>query len=272
LRHLILITFFVTLLQQGKSQSTSTIIGGRAAGLAYASATLQDEWSIYNNVAGLASVTQTIVASSVEVKPKLQGANRSAFALTIPTSLGTLGAGAFRFGDELYHEQLVNIGFSNQLGIASLGASLNYIQYNAQGFGTIHLLTFSAGGIANLSKSVSIGASIHNINQPVLSEVDDEKVPTRLSFGLGITPTEKVKLCTELSKEVDQLATFKTGIEYKATKKFYWRTGFSLYPNQFFAGIGFAQSRLSIDYAYQYAFTGLGDSHQASLGYKWKGK
>jgi hypothetical protein len=238
--------------------------------MAYASSCIQDEWSLFNNVAGLASLKQAIVTSAYDAKPRLEGANRSAVAIVFPTKIGVLGAGALHFGDKLYNEQLLLVGFSNQLGLASLGATINYIQYTALGFGTKTILTISAGGIAELSKSVSIGAYILNINQPLLSEIEDEKVPTRLSLGIGITPTEKVLLNTELSKEIDHNATFKTGMEYKATKKFSTRTGFSLYPNNIFFGIGFSQSKLSINYAYQYALTGLGESHQASLAYKWK--
>lgn len=241
-------------------------------GMAYASACLQDELSLFNNVAGLASLKHPTSAVAYDVKPKLKGANRNAITIALPIKLGVVGVGALRFGDELYNEQIFSAGFSNQLGLASLGATLNYLQYNAQGFGTKSVLTLNAGGIATLSKIISIGAYVLNINQPLLSEIESEHVPTRLTLGVGITPTEKVQLSTELTKEVDQVATFKTGMEYQATKKFYTRTGFSLYPNNIFVGIGFMQSKLSIDYAYQYALTGLGDSHQASLAYKWKAK
>jgi hypothetical protein len=271
-QHLVFTTLFVLVTQLAYGQSTSVQIGGRAASIAYASACLQDEWSLFNNVAGQASLKHIIAASTYDAKPKLEGANRSAFVFAIPTNIGVVGAGALRFGDALYNEQLLSISFSNQLGLASLGATLNYLQYTAQGFGTKSVMTVSAGGIAALSNTVSIGAYVLNINQPLLSEIEGEKVPTRLSLGLGITPGDKVQLSSELSKEIDHEATFKTGMEYKATKKFHARTGFSLYPNNIFFGIGFIQSKLSIDYAYQYALTGLGDSHQASLAYKWKKK
>lgn len=272
MQHLVFTTLFTLLFKLAIGQSSSLQIGGRAAGMAYASACLQDEWSLFNNVAGQASLKQIIAASTYDAKPKLEGANRSAIVFAIPTNIGVVGAGALRFGDALYNEQLLSVSFSNQLGLASLGVTLNYLQYTAQGFGTKSVLTVSAGGIAALSKSVSIGAYVLNINQPLLSEIEGEKVPTRLSLGLSLSPTEKVQLCSELSKELDHAATFKTGMEYKATKKFHTRTGFSLYPNNIFIGIGFIQSKLSIDYAYQYALTGLGESHQASLAYKWKRK
>ena len=38
------------------AQSSSTLIGGRAGGLAYSSSCLDDEWSIFNNIGGLAKL------------------------------------------------------------------------------------------------------------------------------------------------------------------------------------------------------------------------
>lgn len=272
MQHVVFSILFALVSQLSYSQSSPIQIGGRSAGMAYASSCLHDEWGLFNNVAGLSKLKQAIASSTYDAKPKLEGANRAALVFALPTKPGVVAVGAFRFGDVLYNEQLITVGFSNQLGLASLGVSINYLQYTAQGFGKKSVLTASAGGIAALSKSISIGAYIFNINQPSLSEIDNEKVPTRLNLGVGINPTEKVNLICELSKEIDHVTTFKTGIEYKASKKFVTRTGFSLYPNHLYCGIGFIQSKLSIDYAYQYAFVGIGDSHQATLSYKWKAK
>lgn len=272
MQHIVFISLLTLVIQFACGQSVSTQIGGRAAGMAYTSACLKDEWSLFNNMAGLASIKQAVATSTYDAKPRLEGANRSALALAFPTKIVVVGVGALHFGDDLYNEQVLSLGLSNQLGLASLGLTLNYLQYSALGFGTKSMLTVSAGGIASLSENFTIGAYVNNINQPVLSELDGEKVPTTLSLGIGFNPTEKVQLSTEVSKEIDNDTTFKTGMEYKATKKFFARTGFSLYPNNIFFGVGFAQHKLSIDYAYEYALTGLGESHQASVAYKWRKK
>lgn len=240
--------------------------------MAYASSCLGDEWSLFNNVGGLGHVTSPLLSATYDARPQLQGANRTSFVANLPAKFGTTAIGAFRFGDDVYNEQKVSLGFGNRFGLASLGASINYIQYSAQGFGVKNVLTFNFGGIATLTKKIKVGAHIQNINQPIISETDDEHLPTLLTIGLAITPSENVILITELQKDLDQPLTYKTGVEYKPVKKFAARTGFMLHPNKLFMGVGFLTTRLLIDYAFEYAPAGIGYSHQASIGYKLKSK
>jgi hypothetical protein len=255
-----------------QAQSVSTLMGARAAGMGYASSCLDDEWSTLNNVAGIASIKEMSFAAAYEVKPQLEGANRTAFVANMPTTIGTAAFSVFRFGDALYNEQRLSASFANRFGLASLGTSINYIQYQASGFGTKGIITISFGGIAELTKQIFIGAHIQNINQPKLTEKGIERVPTVLTAGIGFTPSEKVVLITEVQKDLDYEATFKTGIEYKPVKKFAFRTGFALYPTNVHGGIGFIKTRLTIDYAFQYLQAGLGTAHQAAVSYKIKHK
>lgn len=249
-----------------------TGIGARAGGMGYNAACLQDDWSLFNNVAGLSFVKKTTLSSSYDARPQLQGANRMAFVATAPFSIGTGALGFYKFGDDLYNEQKASIGFSNRLGLASIGTSLNYLQFQAPGFGTKSLITFNLGGIASLAPNFFIGAHIQNVNQPVLSESSQERISTSLTLGLGFAPTEKVWLSSEVQKEIENKSVYKLGVEYTPIKKFTARTGFNFRPNKLFAGIGFIANRLTIDYSYEYAPNGLGSSHQASLGYTLKAK
>ncbi len=254
------------------AQSAPTQIGGRAAAVGYASSCLHDEWALFNNVGGLALVESSILSAAYDVKPQLEGADRMAFVANLPFKIGTAAVGIFRFGDQLYNEHLLSAGFGSKFGIASLGATIHYIQYTAAGFGTKGVATMSFGGIAELTKQISIGAHIQNINQPKLTETDGEQVPTILTVGLGFTASEKVFFTTEIQKNLDYDATFKTGLEYKPSKKFAARTGFNVQPNAIFFGLGFTNTRVLIDYAFQHIPLSLGSSHQATVGYKLRKK
>src|SRR5882762_11163621 len=99
-----------------EAQSSSTVMGARAAGLGYTSVVLKDEWAIFNNVAGLAGLHQVSTAFAYEVRPALTGANRIAASIAAPSKIGTLGIGIFRFGDEVYSEHLLSFGVGNQIG------------------------------------------------------------------------------------------------------------------------------------------------------------
>lgn len=249
------------------AQSISTLIGARANALAYGSSCLQDEWSLFNNVAGLANIEQLSFNATYDWRPALPVGNRMAAGVSVPTSLGVAGIGFFRFGDDLYNEQLLSFGFANQFGLASLGMKVNYIQYNAEGFGRKGLVSVSLGGIAELTSTLKIGAHIINLNQAKLSSAEGERIPTKLILGMAFIPTEKVFVTAEVEKDIEYKPTWKAALEYTPFKKAAFRTGFNIQPNAAFFGAGFIAKRMKIDYALQYSVV-IGASHQASVTYQ----
>jgi len=250
-----------------EAQSVSTLIGARANGIGYASSCVTDEWSIFNNIGGLGKVKGTTAGFSYDARTTLRSANRMATVLAVPMKLGVVGAGVFRFGDDLYSEQILSTGFSNTFGIASLGIKLNYIQYRIQGFGSKGVPSISFGGVTQLTRQLSIGVHIINLNQPQISELNDQRIPTLLIAGIAFKPDDKVFLTTEIEKDLDYNAIWKAGLEYVAHKKVSFRTGFNLHPSAGFFGIGLKPKNFLVDYAFQYD-PNLGGSHQASVGYK----
>jgi hypothetical protein len=242
-------------------------MGGRSAGLAYASATLQDEWSLLNNVGGLSKITQPSASFAYDVRAGLTGANRMAAVIGVPFKTGSAALGLFRFGDDLYNEQVISLGYSNQFGLASLGLKVNYVQYHAEGFGTRRAVSLNFGGLAQLTQQITVGAYIVNLNQPKLSTLDNERLPTKLVAGLTVQPIATLLLVTEIEKDLDYDPTVKGGIEYAVYKKVNFRTGFNLHPNAVFFGLGFLIRKLKIDYALQYNNT-LSLAHQASAVYR----
>lgn len=251
------------------AQSSSVILGARSNSLGYASSCLEDEWAIFNNIAGLSKVKHARIACTYDTQPSFKPFNRTALVMALPTKIGVAGVGIFRFGDKLYNEQILTAGFSNTFGIASLGIKVNYIQYNAQGFGRKAAITMSFGGIARLTEKISLGAHIININQPRISSHEREQLPTILITGIAFKISNKTLLSTEIEKNLEYPATWKVGIEYQAHKKFVGRTGFNIGPTAAFLGFGFVSRKFKLDYAYQHSFT-IDSRHQASIGYTLK--
>ncbi len=248
------------------AQSSSTLIGGRAGGLAYSSSCLDDEWSIFNNIGGLAKVENTTVSFACDAQPSFKPFNRMAAVIALPLKFGVAGAGVFRFGDRLYSEQILALGFSNEFGLASLGLKVNYIQYKAEGFGTKGVFTLSFGGIAKITEKISVGAHIINLNQPNLSTLEREKLTTILIVGGAVKLSSQTFITTELEKDLSYPVKWKSGVEYQPYKKFIFRTGFQVNPAAAFFGCGFRPKKFKLDYSYQHNFS-LGSRHQATVGY-----
>ena len=249
------------------AQSTSTLMGARAAGMGYSSSALTDEWSLFNNVAGLAKVTAITAAFTYDAQPAFKPFNKVAATCVYPLKIGVAGLGFFRFGDDLYSEQILTAAYSSTFGLASLGVKVNLVQYNVKGFGTKSLVTASFGGIAQLTERLFLGAHVVNINQPKISSVDEERVPTLLIAGMLTKVTDDLSVSAELEKDLDYDASVKAGLEYRILKKFFLRTGFRIQPNAGFFGLGFKPARYSLDYAFQYT-QGWGSRHQASVSYR----
>ncbi len=240
-------------------------MGAESMAIGNSSTCLFNEWSITSNVAGLSEIESLTVAAAYSTYPSFKPFDRTSFTVTTPLFGGGLGVSAFRFGDELYSEQIVSAGYANTLGLASLGAKINYIQYQAENFGTRGVFTVGLGGIAKITPRLFVGSFLSNVNQPNIGgDGSAESIPTRMYLGIAWKPSGKTFLTTEVEKDLDAELLYKGGIEYKLHKKFTVRTGFNINPNAAFAGCSFHIRKLRLAYATQYHLQ-LGLSHQISM-------
>jgi hypothetical protein len=239
-------------------------MSARVMAMGNTSSCTSDEWSLLNNVGGLSGISAANASFSQYAVPSFKPFNRMAASFSTPIRVGALGLAFYRFGDDLYNEQLLTLGYSNKFGLASLGAKVNYIQYHAEGFGTSGAFTVSFGGIAEITPRLSVGATIDNINQPKISTASEERIPTRFVIGTGFKLSEKVFAVAELEKDLENTPIVKAGIEYELYKKFTARTGLNINPQSAFGGMGFKLRKFTLDYGFQF-HEYLGAAHQATV-------
>lgn len=251
------------------AQNTNTQMGARGAGLAYATATIDDEWGMFNNAGALGKMDRAGVASAYEVRPSLEGSNRLAATFFTPIPVGSLGLGFFRFGDALYNEHLISAAYGHTLGITSLGLRVTYHQHAAEGYEMQRAVSVHLGGITQLSKYVRVGAYIANINQPKINVND--KLPARMAAGASYQPSAKMLMVIEIQKTIDHDPVVKYGFEYILYRKISFRTGFNLNPSLACFGVGYMAPRIRIDYSLQHNRV-INLSHQVSALYQWKAK
>lgn len=237
--------------------------------MGYAYATESDAWSLFNNPAGLGELKELSVIFGLENKYGIDGFNIMGAGIISNIKVGTIGASAFRFGNDLYNEQTVSMAYSNKFGIASLGLKANYLQYNIDGFGSKGVVTLDFGGIATITDQLIFGAYVRNINQAKVAELADERAPTLLNAGLSYRPIDKLHLNFEAEKDLDYEATLRVGMEYLILSKLAVRIGVNTEPFTNYAGLGFKTRRLLVDYAIT-KDRNLGYSHQAAVHFKIK--
>lgn len=232
-----------------------------------ASTTLGDEWALFNNISGIAHQKSISAVASFDNKYNLAAFSTVTAGVNLPTKWGTFGASAFRFGDALFSNSKVGLGFANTIGLISLGIQVNYLQYAVQNIGNKNLIAIDFGGQAEISSQLVFGAHIFNVNQATISKETGERVPTIMKAGLSYRPGDKLMINLETLKDVDQKASVNAGIEYKVLDKLPIRTGINTFPFSQHFGIGFRPSLFNIDYALINYSDGLGLSHSFSVSF-----
>ena len=250
------------------AQNGNFDVGARSKGLGNSNSNLTDEWSIFNNVGGISGVEDGSVFFSYDRYFGIEGFDGVAAGAIHPFKFGSVGVSAYKFGDELFSEQVVSAAFGNKIGFVRLGLKANYYQMRIDEFGTAGSMFFDLGGIVELFPKLSFGAFISNFTLSHLNNVEKTKMPVIMKAGLLYMPVNEVRLNLDLYKDVDYKPIIKAGIEYVIVDKFYLRTGINTNPVKGFFGAGLYLNRFQIDYAVGTHHL-LGTSHQASVSYTY---
>ena len=248
----------------------NTINGARSGGLANASVTIQDEWALYNNVAGIGSLQQASVFINHSNLFNLP-INKTGIGFISPIKIGVAGFSIQRFGDNIYNETKIGLGWGHCIRNVNLGLKINYSQIGIEGIGAKSNIIFEFGGISKISRQLYIGAHIFNLNQAKISKEELEFIPVIMKAGLGYIPTEKLSLNIEVEKQIEFNPSIKSGVEYKIIKHLSLRAGISTKPYIHYFGTGFSHKKYSLDYAFN-MHRYLGAIHHISISYLFQKK
>jgi hypothetical protein len=246
-----------------RAQTVLSNIGAKNEALASTTSVSSDEWSLWRNPAGLSSVDHTVLSSAIRRLQAINAFTRS-IVLATNTSFGSFGTGMSSFGDDLYSEQAASLAFSHSLGLASVGIRADILQLRIDGSTTKTTYGISIGSIAKITPQLSIGVCARNVNLPEWT--GGQPLPVVLNAGVLFRPSENFLLVTEVEKNTDFDPTLKGAMEYSLQRKFFARTGFNLFPNAAFGGIGLRTWRFAFDYALRFGYL-PGYSQQLSIGF-----
>lgn len=247
--------------------------GARTYGMGRTSLTVSDAWAVLNNVAALSDVKGTEAFLGYSNRFTLSGLNTLQAGVTFDAFFnGKMGIGVTRFGDDLYNEHRLAIGYSHKISNMSIGIQANYLQTSIQGYGTRHNFALEMGGVAQLSETLFLGMHIFNINQAKVSDFEDERIPTLMRIGISYRPVEKVKVNIETEKDTEYPASFKAGLEYQAINhnenQVFIRTGITTAEFLAHFGVGYYKGNFGLDYAFT-TLPQVGYSHHVGLIYRF---
>lgn len=258
--------FWIWAVNNAKAQTDplSQAHGARSQSMGNTKVFLPDAWTYFNNIGALDRIEHSQISAGYDYRFGISELSSVDLALGLKTDFGTIGLGVSRFGGKLFNQQLLGFGFSNTLGIVSLGAKLDWFQTNIEGFGTGNAFLFSLGGVAELGPKFFLGANFSNLNRAKLSQNSEQRLPTVVQMGISYLPGETVRILAEIEKDIELDPIFKAGIEYKLNEWIFLRTGISSNPARIGFGLGLRKDRFGFDYAYGQN-TSLGRTHHLSL-------
>jgi len=254
---------------QVHAQSIYAPVSSRVIGMGDASVTMGGYWASFQNTAGITTTEHIEIGATYENKFGMPGMSFMATGFTSRLPFGHASLNIFRFGDDIYNEHKVSLGYATELGIIKIGSRINYLQYQVQDFGMKAAYSVDFGGIATISPKLVMGAQALNITQSTLNPDTEQRLPTLLKLGVSYRPKRYFMLNMEIEKDIVRPAMLKVGAEYHFLKKFYLRTGVNSGAFQSFYGLGFNYLSFQWDYALS-NHAELGFSHSISMHYKLK--
>ncbi|WP_420316034.1 hypothetical protein [Ekhidna sp.] len=250
-------------------QTNSFNLGGRSAGMAGASLTLGDEYSLFNNIGGLGRFENHAAFAAYQNRYGVTEFQVVGAGAVYASGIGNAGIGFYKFGDDLYSEQRLHLAFGNKIQMVSLGIGIDLLQYNISTVGTNRALAIQFGGIAEITSQLRFGAHIFNLNQAEISNETGEKAPTVMKAGMSYLPSDELIFNVEVEKDLEFDEVFRAGIEYQIVDKVFLRTGISTKPFMGAFGLGFHPKSLKFDYGFSND-SRLGSIHELSVSYNFK--
>lgn len=247
------------------------VMGARELGMGQATVALQEtHWAMFSNPAMMPDDHNSASFFGVRYYG-LSEITDMAVSVTYPTKIGVLGAGAHRYGFDLFNENRLRLGYKNSFMGFHFGAILNY-SHVSQGIdnGSAGAVGVDVGLAAAILPQLWIGAKATNINQPEYGSLNDEALPRDLSIGLSYQLSDRALFSTEVYKDVQFPISYRGGIEVKIIDQLMGRAGITTNPQTFSAGFGYSASVWSANVAIQrHEDSILGYSPAVDFQIKW---
>jgi hypothetical protein len=246
-------------------------IGARSTGLANASVTLTDVWSAHHNQAGLGFLEKAAAGIYYENRFLIPELGLSAGVIAVPVKKGAFGLSIRNFGYQLYNESKVGLGYGRAFGDKlSIGMQLNLLNVRfADVYGARNAFTIEVGAIYKLNSNLTVATHINNPTRAKLTDLDADRLPTILRFGLRYQFSKKVFVAGEAQKDSYNKAQLRFGLEYMASNVFFLRAGIASNPINSSFGFGLKLKKLMLDFSGTFHQV-LGFTPQFSLTYQFK--
>jgi len=255
------------------AQSAYDLFGNaRADGLGNATTAVPAAVGVQSNPASQAALSHPTVLVYTRQSYGIDALRYGATHLALPTSWGTVSAGASTFGFEEYREVHLSLGYARglQFGTARtlrVGGTLRSYHTSIAGYGRAATLGVNLGLGLRLLHSLDFGATATNVTGAAL--VADEPLPRTLAVGLFYRALDNLVVAVDAFKDVRFPLSIRGGLEVHPVPPLLLRAGATTAPVRFHTGVGIRLGPVRADVAAE-QHQRLGWSPSASLRVRWE--
>lgn len=239
--------------------SISTILNGQvslgAKGLSLGQATTalsENKWSLFANPSLLNTSEATLGFYGLRNYGFSELTDMATFG-SLPTKLGTGSLGFHRYGDTLFNETRVRLGYKNEWENLHFGLVLNYNHISFGGpYGSGGALGLDLGIASQVMNRIWIGAKATNINKPAYTFTGTtEDLARELSVGFSYELEQKALFIFDVVKDVRFPVAYRGGLEMVLIQELKGRIGITTEPLTYSFGVGYGKEFWEINLAVQ---------------------
>ena len=261
---------FISLATVNEIARAQAIIGAKNAALGNATTSMyENEWGLFSNPASIFSEEPTIGFYGLRHFgfPELTDISS---ILNMPILGGYSAIGLYRFGDNLYSETNINLGYKYNWQKLHGGVSFQYRHLKLGGsYGSGGALMMNIGILTQIGQSIWLGANIRNINRASYNfEFNDEELPQDMSIGISYKLEQKAVLVFDVLKDVRFPLTYRGGIEIEIIEHIVGRVGATYEPINYTFGLGYTSKKWQVNMVVQQHEI-LGSSPGADIILTW---
>jgi hypothetical protein len=229
------------------------IMGAKGLGMGQAATALPGyDWSLFSNPALLNGNDTSVGFYGLRNYGFAEITDMSAMA-SMPTGYGVAALGFHRYGDNLFNETRIRLGYKNEWQMLHFGlvANYNHISFGAN-YGSGGALGLDVGIAAEITDDLWVGARSTNVNRPEYQyQSMNEYLPREISIGLSYGLNELAILAFDMVKDVRFPASYRGGLEISVIENLKGRIGVTTEPLSYSMGFGYGMDQWDINFAVQ---------------------
>ncbi|HLP17016.1 MAG TPA: hypothetical protein VK470_12200 [Bacteroidota bacterium] len=202
------------------------------------------------NPAALAACVRPHIALFHSPSPfEIPALSHSGISAALPFRFGTIQCTLTRSGMDLFREHTAMLTYAVALDPAiSIGASYVYNTLSIEGYGSAQTSGVDLGISASPASGLTLGASVLNVNRPVIGAASDE-LPRVFILGMSYQLSSYACVSADMVKDVRFPESIHAGVEAAPLEFISIRAGTSTEPARIYGGLGIRAFAFEINYA-----------------------